>query len=85
MHMYAHTLMVKVISLSNKAYGTLKSLKGERESFSDVVLKIANKEKKTSLLEFAGIWKAAPEMDIIFENIIKERSKAADRKIDLKW
>ena len=77
--------MVKVISLSNKAYGTLKSLKGERESFSDVVLKIVNKEKKTSLLEFAGIWKDAPEMDRIFENIIKERSKAVDRKIDLKW
>ena len=85
MHMHMHTLMVKVISLSNKAYGTLKNLKGEGDSFSDVVLKMANKEKKTSLLEFAGIWKDNPEMDKIFESIIEERSKAADRKIDLKW
>ena len=77
--------MVKVISLSNKAYGTLKSLKGERESFSDVVLKIVNRERKTSLLEFAGIWKDLPEIDRIFESVVKDRSKASDRKIDLKW
>ena len=80
-----HTYMVKVISLSNKAYGTLKSLKREKESFSDVVLKLVNKEKKISLIQFAGIWKEIPEMDNIFENIIKDRSKAGNRNIDLKW
>ena len=81
---YAYT-MVKVVSLSNKAYENLKSLKGERESFSDVVLKIVNRERKTSLLEFAGVWKDLPEIDRIFENVVKDRSKASDRKIDLKW
>lgn len=81
MHMY----MVKVISLSNRAYGTLKSLKMENESFSDVVLKLATKEKKSSLTRFAGIWKEIPEMDKIFEDIAKDRYKSSERKIDLKW
>ena len=77
--------MVKVISLSNKAYDSLKSLKRGKSSFSDVVLKLVDKEKKASLLEFAGIWNDMPEMDKIFGYIINERHKASDRKIDLKW
>ena len=81
---YAYT-MVKVVSLSNKAYEDLKSLKKEKDSFSDIVLKLVNKEKKDSLMEFAGVWKDLPEIDRIFENVVKDRSKASDRKIDLKW
>jgi len=77
--------MVKVISLSNKAYESLKTLKEAKESFSDVVLKLADKEKKKSLLEFAGLWKEMPELDKIFEGVINERHVSRDRKIDLKW
>ncbi len=77
--------MVKVISLSNKAYETLKSLKKGKESFSDVVLELVNKEKKSSLVEFAGIWKNSPEMDRIFASLINERAKARDRELSLKW
>ena len=77
--------MVKVISLSNSAYESIKSLKRGKESFSDVVLKLVSKEKKASLLEFAGIWKDMPNIDKIFFNIITERHKATDRKISLKW
>jgi predicted CopG family antitoxin len=81
---YAY-MMVNVISLSNKAYGILKSLKNGRESFSDVVLKLVSKEKRTSLIEFAGIWKNMPEMDKIFEEILNERHKIKDRKVELRW
>lgn len=84
MHAYAYA-MVKVISLSNKAYSSLKSLKRKDESFSEIVLKLVDKGKKASLLEFAGIWKSMPEMDRVFEDIINERHKAVDRKISLKW
>ena len=77
--------MVKVISLSNTAYETLKSLKKKNDSFSDVVLNLIKKEKKASLLDFAGIWKDATEMDKIFENILHERHNSRDRKINLKW
>lgn len=41
--------------------------------------------KKKSLLKFAGIWKDMPEMDKIFEGVIKDRGKSSDRKLDLKW
>ena len=77
--------MVKVISLSNKAYETLKGMKKGKNSFSDVVLHLVNKEKKASLLEFAGIWKDAPEMDKIFRGLAEERHKTTDRKLNLKW
>ena len=80
-----HMRMTKVISLSNKAYESLKKLKEEKDSFSDIVLKLINKEKKKSLLEFAGVWKNANEMDKIFERIFNERYRARDRNVDLKW
>lgn len=44
--------MTKVISLSNKAYQTLSSIKGAGESFSDVVLRIA--EKSGDILSLFG-------------------------------
>jgi predicted CopG family antitoxin len=46
--------MTKVISLSEKAYETPKGMKKSGESFSDVVLRVASKERKRSIREFAG-------------------------------
>ena len=51
--------MVKVISLSEKAYKTLKELKRKDESYSDIIL-VLSKSKKESLLKFAGILKDLP-------------------------
>lgn len=45
-------MSTKTITLSLDAYESLKALKGEHESFSDVVRRITVKK---SLLEFAGI------------------------------
>lgn len=61
--------MVKVISLSNKAYMTLKALKRGEDSFSDVVLKLSEKEKKPSIMDFAGKW---PLSDTETEKIRKQ-------------
>ena len=77
--------MTKVISLSNPAYEKLKGLKQGQESFSDVVLRLAEKGKKQSLLKFAGLWRDIPEMDRIFEGVIKNMGKSSDRNLDLKW
>ena len=55
--------MVKVISLSNPAYEKLKGMKQGQESFSDVVLKLVEKGKKKSLLEFAGVWSHMTDND----------------------
>lgn len=47
--------MTKVISLSNDAYSTMKALKRNDESFSDVVMRISGKKKK-SIMDLAGVW-----------------------------
>ena len=74
--------MVKVISLSEKAYGTLKKLKRKDESFSDVVLRMAGHEKRKSLLEFAGKW-TGDDIDKVFSVVVKDRKRSASRKIEI--
>lgn len=56
MHMHTHTPMVKVISLSETAYKELKEKKRNEESFSDVVIRLIETEKRPSILELAGKW-----------------------------
>jgi predicted CopG family antitoxin len=74
--------MTKVISLSEKAYETLKGMKKPGESFSDVVLRVAKEKKKKSLLEFSGTW-VGDDIDEVFAQIKKDREQAASRKVDL--
>ena len=73
--------MTKVISLSNEAYQTLKESKKPGESFSDVVLRIAKKKKKKSLLEFYGKW-VGDDIDEVFAQVMKDREQATSRKVD---
>jgi len=74
--------MTKVISLSNKAYQTLKDLKGPAESFSDVVLRVVGEKKKKSLLEFSGKW-AGDDIDEVFAQIKKDREQSTSRQVDM--
>ena len=72
---YAYTYMVKVISLSNEAYGKLKAIKGDR-SFSEVVIEVTGPRKKRSIMDLAGAWsdmsdKEADEMKRNIENLRK--------------
>ena len=74
--------MTRVISISDSAYEELVSLKENNESFSKVVLKLASKEKKKSILEFAGKWNGSnEELDSIFKKILKERHSYKGRDI----
>ncbi len=58
--MHTHTHMVRVISLSESAYGELKELKGTSESFSDVVQRLAQLVgRKRDIHEFFGAWTEA--------------------------
>ena len=75
-------IMTKVISLSEKAYQTLKSMKKPGESFSDVVVRVGNKEKKKSLLEFAGTWKG-DDADIVLAQIMKDRERVKSREFQM--
>ena len=46
----------KTISLSDKAYKMLSSLKREGESFTDVIVRLCSKTSKKPLTSFAGKW-----------------------------
>ena len=49
------------VALDGEAYTALKSLKGNGESFSDVVKRLAKPRK--SILDLAGAWKDLPDED----------------------
>lgn len=74
--------MTKVISLSEKAYETLKNMKKPGESFSDVVLRVAKEKKKKSLLEFSGTW-VGDDADEVLAQIMKDRENSTPRRVDL--
>ena len=74
--------MTKVVSLSKKAYQTLKDLKRPNESFSDVVLRISNTKQRKSILQFAGTW-SGNDIDEINTQIQKAREKTASREIEI--
>ncbi|MHB1868357.1 MAG: antitoxin VapB family protein [Nitrososphaerales archaeon] len=65
--------MAKVISLSEKAYWTLKKRKRSDESFSDVVMRISG-ERKEGSLRFAGAWKG-DDIDEVYSIVMKDRKR----------
>ena len=82
MHMHIVFAMTKVISLSEKAYQTLKGMKKPGESFSDVVLRVAKEKKKKSLLDFSGTW-VGDDADEVIAQIMKDREQSRSRQVDL--
>lgn len=77
--------MVKVISLSNDAYGKLKALKRDG-SFSDIVIELVDKKKrkKRNIMDFFGIWKEdADEWETIKKKIYEDRKRAKLRDVRL--
>ncbi len=65
--------MVKMVSLSNKAYEELKNRKNKNESFSDVILKLINNNNK-NIDKFAGIFKFESKyLEKIGNEIINDR------------
>lgn len=74
--MHTHTDMVKVISLSEQAYKELKEKKKQEESFSDVVIRLIEAEKKPSIMNFAGKWPGThKEVMSIKKDLEKGRKK----------
>ncbi len=70
--------MVKMVSLSNKAYEELKKIKNENESFSDVIIKLLNKNKNID--KFAGILSSENiYLDSVEKEIMIKRKNNYDR------
>ena len=80
--MYTNS-MTKVISISDDVYADLSALKSKNESFSIVIRRLSQGAKMKNLLNLAGTWKDATEMDGIFKKIIEERHKTKSRKVVL--
>ena len=74
--------MVKVISLSNKAYDTLRNIKGENESFSDLVIKLSLKDKK-DIQRFFGVWKTKEGISKMATEIRENRRNIKFREVKL--
>ncbi|MBI2575493.1 antitoxin VapB family protein [Candidatus Woesearchaeota archaeon] len=76
-------MMTRVISLSDTAYESLKSLKNGSESFSEVVNRLTAPAKKASLLDLAGKWSGSKEeLDRIEKEIYASRKKFKLRKVE---
>lgn len=70
--------MVKVVSLSDKAYETLKAEKASTESFSDVVLRVVEK-RKSNLMALFGMAKDDSEFICGLKKVYAERDKSSLR------
>ncbi len=68
----------KTISIRDEIYSTLKNLKKENESFSDVIGKLA-KKKRSNLSDYFGVLKDSKALDEIEEDYKKIRASARSR------
>jgi predicted CopG family antitoxin len=75
--------MTKVISLSKKAYQTLKDLKKPNESFSDVVIRISERKQQKSFLQFAGTLKDSDIEEVYYSQVKKDRELSASREAEI--
>lgn len=72
-------MATKTVSLKESAYNKLKNLKGEGESFSDLINRITSEK---SLTEISGIWEDEELEDLVDENrerIDEEIRETAER------
>lgn len=71
----------KTISLSDEAYEMLASLKRERESFTDVVLRLCSRATKKPLTSFAGSWSMSDEEEEEIFGEISEMWKRYEKNL----
>ena len=73
--------MTKIISIADDAYEHLKSIKGENESFSKVIRRIAPQSSQENLLSLAGSIKDDSFVSAMKE-VIASRRNIRSRKAD---
>jgi len=73
-------MTVRTVTLSKDAYDALASLKGEGESFSEVIRRLSG--SRTLLSAFAGAWKSAPKDEIeAVQEFLQESDRLSRRKV----
>lgn len=74
--------MTKIISVSDEAYGQLQEIKKEHESFSKVILRVMEKEKRKPLMAFFGKWPGpTKELDQIKKQLEEDRQHFSMKEI----
>ena len=65
----------KTITISEEAYEALAKAKTEKESFTDVILRIVKKRKEGTLLEYLRKLEPDEEFAKVLERILEERKR----------
>ncbi len=65
----------KTITISDEAYKALSHLKRDKESFTDVILRLARGRAEGTLLDYVRSLEPDEEFAEIMEGIIRERKR----------
>lgn len=73
-------MVTKTLTITEDAYELLKRHKGESESFSQVIRKLAT--RKGDIMQFHGIWKDMPEEEIVrMKQVIADNRAEANKRM----
>lgn len=67
----------KTLTISEEAYEALSSLKGQNESFTEVILRLAKKRASRSLLEYLRSLPPDEELADLLEKVLDERERVS--------
>lgn len=74
----------KTISVSDEAYNALKRKKRKKESFNDLILRLASEPAQKEILELAGSWQGSKvESDKLLKIIYENRKNSQIRRVEL--
>lgn len=76
--------MTRVVSISDDAYAALERIKAPNDSFSDIILKLAEKERMAQLQSLMGTWKLTDaEAEALVKGIYERRRQSRPRRFNL--
>jgi predicted CopG family antitoxin len=73
----------KTLTISEEAYHALARLKNRGESFTEVILRIAAKNRKGALLDYVRSQHPDEELARSLEEIVQNRERLSVRRVEL--
>ncbi|MBU4373850.1 MAG: antitoxin VapB family protein [Euryarchaeota archaeon] len=74
---------VKTITVREEAYKLLLEMKKEKESFSDVLVRVLRKKtaRKSRVMDFFGVLKESKNLEEMEKEILEQRKKSEMRDV----